>query len=264
MRSKEARRVVVIGAGFIGAEVAASCRTLGLNVTMVETMAVPLANSLGTMLGSRLAALHESKGVDLRCGVQVEAIEGTTKVENVRLSDGSTIDCDVVVVGIGVVPAVDWLKSSGIELDNGVVCDEACRASVPSVVACGDVANWFNPLFGERMRVEHWSNAVEQARHAVETLLAPEAEAKPFESAPLFWSDQYDLKIQGAGRPKPDDAQHICHGSLQDDSFVVLYGREERLMGVVAFNNPPKLLGYRRMIKKRVSWNEAVEAAKKS
>ena len=258
---KKRPRVVVIGAGFIGAEVAASCRQLGLEVSMVEALDVPLCNSLGKTLGGKLASLHESHGVDVRCGVKVDRIEGGSKVERVCFADGSNIECDLVVVGIGVVPSVQWLQSSGIEIDNGVVCDASCRASAPGVFAAGDVANWYNPLFEERMRVEHWSNAVEQARHVVDTMLTVPGEEKPFESAPLFWSDQYDLKIQGAGRPRADDTLHVCHGSLQDDAFVVLYGREDRLMGAVAFNQPVKLVGYRRMIQNRTSWAEALEAA---
>ncbi len=254
-------RVVVIGAGFIGAEVAASCRQLGLSVTMIEALEVPFAESLGATLGHKLLEVHRKHGVDVRVGVGVERVEGTTRVERVVLADGASVACDLVVVGIGVTPATKWLEGSGLSLGDGVVCDATCAASVPNIVAAGDVCNWHNPLFDERMRVEHWTNAVEQARHAVETLLAGPDDAKPFESAPMFWSDQYDLKIQSAGRPKPGDEVHICHGSLEEDRFVALYGRGGRLVGVATFNQPAKLVQYRRMITERVSWQDALETA---
>lgn len=254
-------RVVVIGAGFIGAEVAASCRQLGLGVTLIEAMDVPLAQSLGPTLGEKLAEIHASRGVDVQCGVGVDRIEGSGRVERVVLQDGASIACDVVVVGIGVSPATRWLDGSGVEVRDGVHCDATCAASAPHVVSAGDVTSWYNPLFEEQMRVEHWTNAVEQARHAVDTLLAGPGEARPFESAPMFWSDQYDLKIQSAGRPKPGDELHICHGTLEDEKFVALYGREGRLVGVVTFNQPPKLFQYRRLIAERASWEDALEAS---
>lgn len=251
-------RVVVIGAGFIGAEVAASCRQLGLSVTMIEALQVPFVPSLGETVGRAVVDIHRKHGVDVRLGVGVERLEGTERVERVLLADGSSVECDLVVVGIGVTPAVGWLESSGLRLGDGVECDETCAASALGIVAAGDVCSWVNPLFQERMRVEHWTNAVEQARHAVDTLLAAPGEAKPFESAPMFWSDQYDVKIQSAGRPKPGDDLHICHGSLESERFVALYGRGGRLVGVAAFNQPAKLFQYRRMITERVSWQDAL------
>ena len=144
-----------------------------------------------------------------------------------------------------------------LTLGDGIVCDATCAAGPPGIVAAGDCARWYNPLFGEHMRVEHWTNAVEQARHVVQTLCRPE-EAKPFESAPMFWSDQYDIKIQGAGRPKPTDELRIM-GRLDDETFVALYSREDRLVGAVSFNNPAKLIQLRRKIVNRASLSEAVE-----
>jgi NADPH-dependent 2,4-dienoyl-CoA reductase/sulfur reductase-like enzyme len=254
-------RVAVIGAGFIGAEVAASARQLGLEVTMIEALEAPLAQSLGLRLGRILQEAHERRGVRVRCGRRVEGFGGTDRIESVLLDDGTRVECDVVVVGIGVSPAVSWLADSGVELDDGVRCDETLASSVPGIVAAGDVASWYNPLFEERMRVEHWTNAVEQARHAVSSLLAAPGEAKPFESVPMFWSDQFDIKIQGVGRPKPTDDLVLAGGTPESEKFIALYGRAGRLVGAVAFNQPPKLIQLRMLIGKRGGVDEALKIA---
>jgi len=254
-------RVAVIGAGFIGAEVAASARQLGLEVTMIEALEAPLAQSLGPRLGGILQEAHERRGVRVRCGRRVEGFGGTDRVESVLLDDGTKVECDVVVVGIGVSPTVSWLADSGVELDDGVRCDETLASSVPGIVAAGDVASWYNPLFEERMRVEHWTNAVEQARHAVSNLLAAPGEAKPFESVPMFWSDQFDIKIQGVGWPKPTDDLVLAGGAPESEKFIALYGRAGRLVGAVAFNQPPKLIQLRGLIGKRGGVDEALRIA---
>jgi NADPH-dependent 2,4-dienoyl-CoA reductase/sulfur reductase-like enzyme len=254
-------RVAVIGAGFIGAEVAASARQLDLEVTMIEALETPLAQSLGPRLGGILQQVHERRGVRVHCGRRVEGFGGTDHIDSVTLDDGTRVSCDLVVVGIGVTPAVSWLADSGIELDDGVRCDETLAASVPGIVAAGDVASWYNPLFEERMRVEHWTNAVEQARHAVSTLLRPSAEARPFESVPMFWSDQFDIKIQGVGRPKPTDELILAGGTPESEKFIALYGRAGRLVGAVAFNQPPKLIQLRMLIAKRGAVDEALKIA---
>jgi NADPH-dependent 2,4-dienoyl-CoA reductase/sulfur reductase-like enzyme len=254
-------RVAVIGAGFIGAEVAASARQLGLEVTMIEALEAPLAQSLGLRLGRILQEAHERRGVRVRCGRRVEGFGGTDRIESVLLDDGTRVECDVVVVGIGVSPAVSWLADSRVELDDGVRCDETLASSVPGIVAAGDVASWYNPLFEERMRVEHWTNAVEQARHAVSSLLAAPGEAKPFESVPMFWSDQFDIKIQGVGRPKPTDDLVLAGGTPESEKFIALYGRAGRLVGAVAFNQPPKLIQLRMLIGKRGGVDEALKIA---
>jgi NADPH-dependent 2,4-dienoyl-CoA reductase/sulfur reductase-like enzyme len=251
-------RVAVIGAGFIGAEVAASARQLGLNVTMIEALETPLARTLGPELGRILQQAHECRGVRVLCGRKVERFEGTTRVTGLTLDDGTTVECDLAVVGIGMVPSVSWLEGSAVELDDGVRCDATLAASVPGIVAAGDVANWYNPLFEERMRVEHWTNAVEQARHAVGTLLGEPSEAKPFSSAPMFWSDQFDIKIQGAGRPRPTDDLSVI-GPMEGDKLVALYTRAGRLVAAVAFNRPPKLIQLRMLIAKRANLDEAMK-----
>jgi NADPH-dependent 2,4-dienoyl-CoA reductase/sulfur reductase-like enzyme len=253
-------RVVVVGAGFIGSEVAASCRERGLDVTLIETLSTPLEAAVGPQLGETCAALHRDHGVDLRCGMGVDGFLGSERVEAVRLRDGSTLAADLVVVGIGVIPETGWLKTSGLEISDGVVCDET-SAAAPNVTAAGDVARWYNPLFGESMRVEHWTNAVEQGEAAAIRLLAGPEGGEPFAPVPFVWSDQYDAKIQCAGRPKPDDEIQVRHGSLKERRFVALFGRKGRLSGAVAFNRARLLMKYRRMLNEGASWEAALDAA---
>ncbi|MCU1426248.1 MAG: NAD(FAD)-dependent dehydrogenase [Actinomycetia bacterium] len=253
-------RVVVIGAGFIGSEIAATCRKRGLDVTVLEALPQPMVRGLGPVLGEACARLHREHGVDLRLGVAVEGIEGDGRVERVRLGDGTHIDADVVVVGVGVVPVTDWLERSGLTIDNGVVCDESCLAA-PGIVAAGDVARWPNPLFdGELMRLEHWTNATEQAVHVAHRLLE-EDPGTPFAPVPFVWSDQYDVKIQTVGRVGAELELHIAHGSLDEFQFVGLFGRAGRLVGALGFNRPRQVMQYRRMIAERASWDDALAKA---
>jgi 3-phenylpropionate/trans-cinnamate dioxygenase ferredoxin reductase subunit len=165
-------RVVIVGAGFIGAEVAATCRGRGLDVTLLEALPVPLAHALGPRVGAVCADLQRDHGVDVRLGAGVRSIAGGERVERVHLVDGTVIEADVVVVGVGVQPCTEWLEGSGLTLDNGVVCDATCLAA-PGVVAAGDVARWPNPAFDRAlMRVEHWENAIEMGGYAARRLLA--------------------------------------------------------------------------------------------
>jgi 3-phenylpropionate/trans-cinnamate dioxygenase ferredoxin reductase subunit len=254
-------RVAVVGAGFIGAEVAASCRARGLEVTLIETLPLPLANAVGKEIGEVIAAIHRDNGVDLRLSARVAGFEGGERVERVRLDDGSTVAADLVVVGIGVAPATGWLESSGLALDDGVVCDETCATAVEGIVAAGDVARWHNPLFGESMRTEHWTNAVEQANAATERLLKGADAVEPFAPVPFVWSDQYDRKIQSAGHFGPEDEVRIVHGSLEERRFVALHGRGGRLVGAVAMNRVRELMAYRRKIRAGIGLEEAVAEA---
>jgi 3-phenylpropionate/trans-cinnamate dioxygenase ferredoxin reductase subunit len=256
-----AERVVVVGAGFIGAEVAASCRGRGLSVAMVEPQAGPMAGVLGEEMAAAIADLHADHGVDLHLGVGVDAVEGDGRVERVRLSDGTVLAADVVVVGIGVVPNTDWLEGSGLTLDNGVVCDETTLAAA-GVVAAGDVARWPNPLYdGELMRVEHWEHAVVMGAHAGRRLLAGN-DGEPFATVPWFWSDQYDRKVQLAGRVRADDEVKVVAGSVADRRFCALYGRNGRVSGVLAMNMPAKVVRYRRQLAQPggVAWADALAA----
>lgn len=241
-------RVCVIGAGFIGLEVAASCRELGLDVTVIEPLPLPLVTKLGPRLARAIAELHRDHGVDLRCGQSVAALEGAGRLERVRLADGGAFDADVAVVGVGVTPNVEWLRGSAIALGDGVICDATCATNVPDVVACGDCARWPNPRFGVEMRVEHWSNAVEMSAHAARRLLGGVGFDEPFKPVPYFWSDQYDLKIQFAGVARSDDEVVFVEGSEQERRGVALYGREGKLNAVLALGRPAQLVRYRNAI----------------
>jgi NADPH-dependent 2,4-dienoyl-CoA reductase/sulfur reductase-like enzyme len=254
-------RVAVVGAGFIGAEVAASCRARGLGVTVVEPLPVPLERALGRELGAEIARIHREEGVDLRCGVGVAALEGERVVRGLRLADGTRVPADVVVIGIGVSPETGWLAGSGLALDDGVLCDASCAAA-PHVVAAGDVARWPNALFDETMRIEHWTHAVEQGVHAARRLLHGAQAAGPFTPVPLFWSDQYDVKIQLAGRPSAGDEVRVVHGDPGARRCVALYGRDGWLVAALALNRSRRLVAWRRRIAERMTWAAALERAK--
>lgn len=253
-------RVVVVGAGFIGAEVAATARDRGLEVSMIEVAPVPFERVLGAEMGEVLADVHRDHGVEVITGVGVDSLKGNSKVDKVVLSDGREIEANVVVIGIGVIPNTEWLDGSGLEIDNGVVCDETCLAA-PNVVAAGDVARWPNRLFDEVMRVEHWDNAVEQGMYAARRLLAGESRIDPYTPTPWFWTDQFDRKIQLAGRTRPDDEIKIITGSVEERRFATIYGREDRLVGILGFNRPRHVMQYKQMITDRVSWIDAIAYA---
>jgi NADPH-dependent 2,4-dienoyl-CoA reductase/sulfur reductase-like enzyme len=252
-------KVVVIGAGFIGAEVAATCRMRGLDVTLLEMLPQPMVRGLGPELGAAIAAVHRDHGVDLRTGVAVEGIEGEDgELRGVRLGDGTLVEADVVVVGVGVRPETSWLEGSGLTLDNGVVCDAGCAAA-PNVVAAGDVARWPNLLFGGApMRLEHWTNATEQGVHSARRLLGDESAFAP---VPFVWSDQYDRKIQTVGVVSADADVHIAHGTIADRQFVALFGKDGRINGALGFNRPRNVMQYRKLIAERASWDDALQLA---
>jgi NADPH-dependent 2,4-dienoyl-CoA reductase/sulfur reductase-like enzyme len=258
------RRVVVVGAGFIGSEVAATARSRGLEVTLVEALPVPLAMALGERMGRVMADVHRDHGVDVRLSTMVAGFDGGERVEGVRFADGTAIEADVVVVGIGVRPNVEWLAGSGLTIDDGIVCDETCLAA-PGVVAAGDVARWPNPAFGRVMRVEHWENAQTQGEHAARRLLAELARggaaAEAYAPVPWFWSDQYDRKIQLAGLAGPDDDVEVVDGSTADRKFVALYGRGGRLVGALGMNRPRAVMRFRQLIIDRTGWEDALAAA---
>jgi NADPH-dependent 2,4-dienoyl-CoA reductase/sulfur reductase-like enzyme len=257
------RRVVVIGAGFIGAEVAATARGLGLDVTLVEALPAPLVRGLGLQMGMACAELHRAHGVDLRLGAGVAGFDGAGRVEQVRLTDGTTLDADVVVVGIGVAPVTGWLETSGLELRDGVVCDATLAAGPPGVYAAGDLVRWPNELFGEEMRLEHWTNAAEQGAAAARNLLATAAgsEPVPYAPVPFFWSDQYDARIQFLGRASDSDDVEVVHGTVGDGAFVALYGSAGRLHGVLGVSLPKLTMPYRKLLANAATWEDALAHA---
>jgi len=232
-----ARHAVVIGAGFIGCEVAASLRSLGVDVVLVEPQPTPLASVLGEQIGELVARLHRDEGVDVRLGVGVAEVRGQGRVDTVVLTDGTELTADLVVVGIGSRPATEWLEGSGIEVDNGVICDEAGRTSAPNVWALGDVASWRDAT-GHQARVEHWSNVADQARVVVPAMLGQDVPSAVV--VPYFWSDQYDVKIQCLGEPEADDIVHL----VEDDGrkFLAYYERDGVLVGVVGGGMPGKVM----------------------
>ncbi|MFI9388175.1 NAD(P)/FAD-dependent oxidoreductase [Kutzneria sp. NPDC052558] len=242
-------RLVVVGAGFIGAEVASTARHLGADVTVIEAEPLPLLPQLGKELGMVCAGLHADHGVELITGVPVRRILGESRVHGVELADGRHLRADVVVVGIGAVPNVEWLDGSGLELGNGVVTDAACATGLPEVVAVGDVAASYSVHLHERHRSEHWTNALEQPATAAATLLgAP----RPHLSVPYFWSDQYGVRIQFAGTRRDGDTVRVIEGDVDRRSFLAVYERRDLLVGVLGMNQPKLFSRWRRQLARPV------------
>jgi len=252
-------RVVIVGAGFIGSELACSARRRGAEVTLVEAAPVPFAAAVGAELAPAVAALHTRHGTDLRCGVTVTGIDGEDRVRAVRLGDGTALSADVVVVGVGAAPVTGWLDGSGLKLDNGIVCDETLASSAPGVYAAGDVARWFNPLFGETMRLEHWTSAAEQGILAARNAIDP-ATATPCTLVPYFWSDLYDSRVQFVGLPTADEVRVVA-GGAGEESLLALYRRGDRLIGALGIEQRRPVLRMRALIGKRTSWQDALAAA---
>ncbi|MEU7812805.1 FAD-dependent oxidoreductase [Pseudonocardia sp. NPDC049154] len=259
-------RTVVVGAGFIGSEVASGARKRGLPATIVEAQGTPLVRAIGEEMGTALSALHAAQGTDLRCGVGVDGLEGTDRVTGVRLADGTVLPADLVVVGIGAIPETEWLEGSGLKLDNGVVADEYLATSLPGVYAAGDVVRWRNPLFddgptGGLMRIEHWTSAAEQGAAAAHNAIDP-ASAKPYETVPYFWSDWYSSRIQFVGVPDADEVK-VVSGSVEEQKFVALYRTGDRLTGALTLDRRADVMKYRVQIGRRTSWADALAFAEK-
>ncbi len=244
--------IVVIGAGFIGAEVAASAKTFGCEVTLLEALPVPMERALGRELGEVYAAIHRDNGVDLRTGVEVERIEGDKELERVALADGTTFDARAVVIGVGIEPNVELARDAGIDCDNGILVDERCATSMPGVFAAGDVANHPNPILGERIRVEHWQNAQNQAAAAAKAMLGQEA---PFAEVPWFWSDQYDVNLQMAGHPTRWD-RIVYRGDVDARAFAAFYLDGERLVAALGVNKAKEVRGARALIEAGVQLSD--------
>lgn len=252
-----AGRVVVIGAGFLGAEAAATLRGLGIPVTLVDPAPAPMLRQVGPEVARLLAGLHTEHDVDLRLGVTVRGVERDGgRVTGVRLGDGTTVRSPCVLVAIGTMPATGWLDGSGLELADGVGCDAHCQAA-PDVFAAGDVARWFHRGHGASLRVEHRTNATEQAMAAARSMLGA---GQAYEPVPYFWSDQYDTKLQAYGQTSAAERFAVISGSLEDRRFVAAYGRGERVVGVLGWRSPRELLRARALVAGAVPWRDAVAA----
>jgi len=236
-------RLTVIGAGFIGAEVASTARDLGAEVTVLEMAEAPLVRALGPRLGAACARLHAGADVDLRCGVAVDSV--TQRGEEVEVAtSGGPVVSDLVVVGIGMVPNDEIARDSGLECDNGVLVDEYCRTSHEHVFAAGDVANHFHPLYGERMRVEHFDNASQQGSVAAQNMLGAN---KPFADPHWFWSDQYGANLQQVGHAGPDD-ELVVRGDLEGDSWSAWHLRDGAIRAAFALNRAEDIAVARELI----------------
>ncbi len=253
-------RVVVVGFGFIGAEVAASARSRGWEVTVVEAAEAPLARVLDAEAGLAVADLHRGHGVDVRLGAGVAGLRhgADGAVTGVELGDGTKIEAPVVMVGIGVTPNTGWLEGAGLTLDDGLVADETCLAA-PGIVVAGDVARWPNPRFDRLMRVEQWDNAVEMGGYAGRRLLAwsRDEAVEPFAPVPWFWSDQYDRKIQLAGVPGPGVA--MAQGTLAEQRFVRVYHRDGVVVGALCWNRPRQAIQARELVGREAPLDEALQ-----
>ena len=257
----ERPRVAIVGAGFIGCEVAATARKLGLEVTLVDVAPQPMP-ALGPELGRRFATLHVERGVDLRLGVGVDAFEGDGRLEAVRLADGSRVQAEVGVVALGAVPNTAWLRDSGLSLEPGVVCDAGLAAAGAEDVFCaGDIVAWPHPLAGgELVRIEHWTNAAEQGAAAGRNLVAAPGERKPYEAVPYFWSDQYDVKMQSVGLPIRAERVRMLEASPDGAKWVAGGVEDGLLVSAVGFGAARRLPRYRAWLAERRPFEEVVRA----
>ena len=265
------RRVLVIGGGFTGSEVASMCRELGLAVTLAERSATPLAGALGQAAGTVAARLQREHGVDLRCDTTVMALTGDAdqKLRRAKLSDGDELEVDVAVVALGTLRNIEWLRGAGLAADQrGLACDGACRAfdeqgiALDDIFVAGDVARWPHPLFdGAFLVVEHWSHAVEQAATAAHNMLASPAARRAYHHLPAFWSNQFGVSIRSVGLPTFADSIILTQGTFEEQHMVGAYGHQGRMVGAVAINAPRSLPAYQELIETRAPFPPALHAA---
>jgi 3-phenylpropionate/trans-cinnamate dioxygenase ferredoxin reductase subunit len=231
-KASAGRKAVVVGAGFIGCEVAASLRTMGMEVEVVDIFQVPLARALGAEIGKVYEGIHRDQGVRFHFEQTVERLEGDARVEAVVTSRGTRIGCDLVVVGVGIEPALDVVEGTGVALDDGIVVDEFCRTSIEGIYAAGDLANHYHPLFDARMRVEHWDNALKQGAAAARNMMGREA---VFDDPHWFWSDQYEHNLQSMGHAADAD-ELVVRGSMEERDFVAFHLKGGVVRAAVGLN----------------------------
>ncbi|TCK27601.1 NAD(P)/FAD-dependent oxidoreductase [Pseudonocardia endophytica] len=247
--------LVIVGAGFIGMEVAAAARAMGVSVTVVDTLDAPMAGQLGRELGQQLQRLHEGHGVRFLLGRGVTSVRGVDRVESVELDDGTVLRADVVLVGIGARPVTDWLSRSGLDTSDGLICDRRLFAA-PQIVGAGDVVNWHNPRYDRRMRIEHWTTAMEHGAVAAGNLLGDADEHRDADLVPYFWSDQYGVRIQQAGITGA--TTRVVRGD--PDTVVVLSGDADLLTGVIAVGADRAFVRARRLLRKPCTLDDAEDA----
>lgn len=250
-----AQSVLVVGGGFIGSEVASAARKRDLTVTIVEAAPLPLARAVGEEMAESCAKLHPRFGTDLRCGITVEGFEGDGRVERARLSDGTTIEADLVVVGVGADPATGWLETSALTIDDGVACDETLCAGPPNIFAAGDVARWTNPLFERSMRLEHWTSSAEQGAVAGRNAADPD-NASPYPTVPYFWSDWYGQRLQMVG--VPTSGETALFGDRDGERWMALYREGDRVVGALGLNMQSKIMKVRALIHRRAAWADSL------
>jgi 3-phenylpropionate/trans-cinnamate dioxygenase ferredoxin reductase subunit len=258
------KRVLIIGAGFIGSEIASVCRDLGLPVTVVDRGGAPLENALGGVIGLIAAGLQRQHGIDLRCGVTVTALEGDAngRLRRARLSDGTTLDVEVVVAALGSIRNTEWLRDSGLAVGAwGVACDAGCRVFdlngivTDDVFAAGDVARSPHPLYDyEFLAVEHWSNALASSEIAAHNMVCDQSQRRPHLAVPTFWSAQFGVNIKSVGVPRFADEVVFTQGSVEQRRFIAAYGYRGRLVAAVTFNQGMWLEFFERLIAQAASF----------
>ena len=239
-------RLVVVGAGFIGAEIASTAHYLGVDVTIVEAAPAPLAGPLGVAMGAAVATLHDGNGVRLHLGVPVGGFLGTERVTAVRLTDGTELAADVVVAGVGADPAVDWLDGSGLDISAGLVCSAAGATAAPGVFGVGDCSAWFDDVRGHPFRVEHWTDSRDRPVLATAALLGDSSAHSV--RAPYFWSDQYGVRIQFAGRRRGDEEVVVEAGSPETADVLATYRRDGEVVAVLGMNQPKLFMKFRKSL----------------
>lgn len=250
------KHLLLIGAGFIGLEIASTARQMGVEVSVIDVGRAPLARALGDEVGTWFRELHLRSGVNVVCTCSVERFVPAGESVRAELSNGGTVEADIVAAGIGAVPNVEWLEGSGLSIANGVLTAADLSTGIPGIVAAGDIARWYNPLFDEEMRIEHWTNAVEQGRHAARTLLGSR---DVYSAVPYFWSDHYSAKMRFVGRSTAATDVYVEEAS--ETRLSAVYGRDGVVCGAVCINAPRELVKYRTAIHDHVDWRDVAGTA---